>query len=71
MNVAFACPQCQETCRTELSDGTTQLACDHCGELLRVPAGALSVRAPSCTYAKTCRSVSAWRSSFSALVRVA
>ena len=42
MNVAFACPQCQETSRAELADGTAQLACDHCGELLSVPAGAVS-----------------------------
>ena len=42
MNVAFACPQCQETSRAELSDATVQLACDHCGELLSVPVGVVS-----------------------------
>jgi NAD-dependent SIR2 family protein deacetylase len=42
MNVAFACPKCDQTVQVELSDDVSQLACSHCEYTLNAAAGAIS-----------------------------
>ncbi len=41
MNITYACPNCDHTQRRELSDDTTLLRCDQCGQEIQIPPGAL------------------------------
>jgi hypothetical protein len=34
MNVTFACPRCEKTCRTDVSGDLPELTCGHCGMAL-------------------------------------
>ena len=40
MNVAFACPRCEQSVRVEVPEGAAAIACPACGGTLSVPAGA-------------------------------
>jgi predicted RNA-binding Zn-ribbon protein involved in translation (DUF1610 family) len=40
MNVAFACPRCQESVRVEVPEGAASFACPACNGELTVPPGA-------------------------------
>jgi hypothetical protein len=42
MNITYACPQCEQTTRAELSEAREVLTCVHCGAERAVPAGAVS-----------------------------
>jgi hypothetical protein len=42
MNVTFCCPVCDQTARVDLGAGPAAMACTHCGQEVKVPAGAIS-----------------------------
>lgn len=42
MNITYACPQCEQTTRTELDAQSTELTCIHCGSASKIPAGAVT-----------------------------
>jgi hypothetical protein len=41
MNVTFECPKCEAANRAEVSPGSIVLRCEHCGQELQIPPGAI------------------------------
>ncbi len=42
MNLTYACPQCDQGVRLQISSGDTVLECPHCKKTLSIPNGALT-----------------------------